>query len=82
MNEQDEVFVVRGYQSLPNDHEAPLIVYQHVFASRQEAMVIHRMGESWLPSLYWTVERMAYGHMEFAVWMFDQLVKEMTEGVE
>ena len=50
MNEQDAVFVVRGYQTLPNDHEAPEIVYQHVFASRQEAMVIHRMGESWLPS--------------------------------
>jgi hypothetical protein len=80
MNEQDAVFVVRGQRQRWRD--AWEIVYEHVFASRQEAMVIHRMGETQLPAIYWTVERMAYGHMEFAVWRFDQLVKEMTEGVE
>ncbi len=73
-----EVWIVRGYHSR-DDGDTPEIVYEHAFASRQEAMVIQRMGETQLPAIYWTVERMKYGNMEFASYMFDRLVKDFAD---
>jgi len=79
MNDQAEVWIVRGYQTLPNDHEAPEIVYEHAFPTRDEAMAIQRRGELELPMLYWTLDRMNYGNMEFASYMFDKLVEDFAD---
>ena len=75
MSEVAEVWIVRGYLSLPNDHEARELVYSHAFDTRDDAMTVKRRGETEQPNIYWTLDRMAYANMEFANWMFDMLVE-------
>lgn len=83
MNENSEVWIVRGYSSLPSDYEAPEIVYSHAFATHDDAAAMQRRGETELPNIYWTVDRMPYANTEYAGWVFDQLVFEITtEGVK
>lgn len=79
MNEMRYIWIVRGYQSLPNDHEAPKIVYEHAFGTRDDADALLSRGETELPTLYWTRDRMNYGQVLFANYMFESLVTDMEE---
>jgi len=78
MNDQAEVWIVHGYHSR-DDGDTPEIVYAHAFPTKDEAMAIQHRGKLELPMLYWAVEHMNHGHMEFANYMFDRLVKDFAD---
>jgi hypothetical protein len=78
MNEIRSVWIVRGYHSR-DDGDTPELVYEHAFPTRDEAIAIQRRGERELPVLYWTLDRMNHGHIEFASYMFDRLVKDFAD---
>jgi hypothetical protein len=75
MDERDmaEVWIVRGTTDRDLD---PLIVFEHAFPTRDEAMNIQRRGELELPNIWWTLDRMNYGQYKYADYMFDILKKE------
>ena len=71
--DRNTVWILRGYRNLP-DVEAE-VVYTHAFATKAEALEIYRRGTAELPHIYWEINSMNYGCVEFANHMF-YLLKE------
>ena len=68
------VWILRGYRNLP-DVEAE-VVYTHAFATKAEALEIYRRGTAELPHIYWEINSLNYGHMEFANHVLDLLKRD------
>jgi hypothetical protein len=76
MSKMVEVWVVRGYMGLPGNGEVTR-VYERAFGTKDDAEQMKQRGETKLPDIYWTMDRMNFGSSEYADYEFDTLVKEL-----